>query len=221
MPDGEARASERGGGPQLARQSLGALRRAQRSAGADRGAAEARRAGASGAVPPETTDPVPAAAPIGQDDPAEVPARPGPLPDREALVEAWGDGLLAALPARARARYRVGRFVAVEEGAAVFALPNGTHRSYCEEVRRDVEAALQGHFGVRVPLRLVVDDDEQPASAGGAGPVAPTPVPEEEPLDDEPDLLDPEVLAAETEPAGAALPVTERLKQAFPGAEEV
>ena len=39
--------------------------------------------------------------------------------------------------------------------------------------------------------------------------------------DDAPDLLDPEVLAAETEPAGAGLSPQERLKQAFPGAQEV
>ena len=35
------------------------------------------------------------------------------------------------------------------------------------------------------------------------------------------DLLDPVVLAAETEPAGAGLSPEDRLKQAFPGAEEV
>jgi hypothetical protein len=39
--------------------------------------------------------------------------------------------------------------------------------------------------------------------------------------DDTPDLLDPAVLAAETEPAGAGLSPQERLKQAFPGAQEV
>ena len=39
--------------------------------------------------------------------------------------------------------------------------------------------------------------------------------------DDPRDLLDPVVLAAETEPAGAGLTPQERLKQAFPGAHEV
>ena len=39
--------------------------------------------------------------------------------------------------------------------------------------------------------------------------------------DDSPDLLDPAVLAAETEPAGAGLTPEQRLLQAFPGAEEV
>jgi hypothetical protein len=37
----------------------------------------------------------------------------------------------------------------------------------------------------------------------------------------QPDLLDPVVLAAETQLAGAGLSPEERLKQAFPGAEEV
>ena len=48
----------------------------------------------------------------------------------------------------------------------------------------------------------------------------PEKVPEPE-TDDEPDLLDPQVLEAETEPAGDALSATERLKLTFPGAEEV
>jgi hypothetical protein len=40
-------------------------------------------------------------------------------------------------------------------------------------------------------------------------------------VDDEHDFLDPDVLAAETEPAGVGLTPEERLKQAFPGAHEV
>jgi hypothetical protein len=138
----------------------------------------------------------------------------------------WGDGLLAALPGRARARFRVGRFVAVDGGTAVFALPNETHRSYCEDVRLEVEAALGRHFGFSVPLRLVVDEeadgDPAPPPRPGRGPARPVPV------DDTgtdhgtgPDLLDPAVLAAETELAGAGLSPEDRLKQAFPGAEEV
>jgi DNA polymerase-3 subunit gamma/tau len=105
-----------------------------------------------------------------------APAASAAFPTRDQLVQAWGDQVLAALPSRARARFRVGRFVAADEGTAVFALPNDTHRRYCEEVRTDVEQALTGHFGVRVVLRLVVDDDQPPeggsvgASRGGEGP---------------------------------------------------
>ena len=39
--------------------------------------------------------------------------------------------------------------------------------------------------------------------------------------DEESHLLDPEVLAAETEPAGVGPSPEQRLKLAFPGAEEV
>ena len=136
---------------------------------------------------------------------------------------------MASLPGRARARFRVGRFVAVDGDTAVFALPNETHRSYCEEVRSEVETALRGHFGTPVPLRLVVDEDADgdptPRSAGAAPAAGRRSAPvadaggEHDPA--QPDLLDPHVLAAETELAGAALSPEERLKQAFPGAEEV
>ncbi len=81
------------------------------------------------------------------------------LPSRDELVQVWGDELLAQLPNRARARFRVGRFLDVDGSTAVFALPNETHRSYCEEVRLDVEAVLATRFGTAVPIRLVVDDD--------------------------------------------------------------
>jgi hypothetical protein len=171
------------------------------------------------------------------------------LPSRDELVQVWGDGLLAQLPNRARARFRVGRFLDVDGTTAVFALPNETHRSYCEEVRLEVEAALATRFGTAVPIRLVVDveDSDEPGvsrptrpSRGRQQPSADPPGPEPQgagsdaasapstapgpgrPLDDDaPDLLDPAVLAAETELAGAGLSPEERLKQAFPGAQEV
>ncbi|HZU80705.1 MAG TPA: hypothetical protein VE991_12375, partial [Acidimicrobiales bacterium] len=57
-----------------------------------------------------------------------------------------------------------------------------------------------------------------PARGGRAAAAAEEPPP---PDDDEGALLDPEVLASETEPAGAGLSPEQRLKQLFPGAEEV
>jgi len=161
--------------------------------------------------------------------------------------------VLAALPGRARARFRVGRFLQVDGATAVFALPNDVHRSYCDEVRHDVEEVLGAHFGIPVPLRLVVDpesgsgDGTGPAVSGpassqpatGPRPVtghAPTtvgtttePSPgegdrrspgDELPVDDEA-LLDPAVLQTETELAGAGPTPEQRLRQAFPGAEEI
>jgi hypothetical protein len=157
----------------------------------------------------------------------EQPAVAGHFPTRDELVQVWGDGLLASLPQRARARFRVGRFMEVDDGVAVFALPNEAHRSYCEEVTAQVEAALAQKFGVAVKLRLITDPDEEGAlprgaRSGTAGKADSGPSEEPEPeVDDEPDLLDPQVLEAETEPAGDALSLTERLKLTFPGAEEV
>ncbi len=209
-------------GPELARQSLGALRRQARQRSEDpdpgregegRGAPEPPRAASSATV----AAPVPAPAAEGKSTTTAT------MPSRDELVQAWGDGLLTELSNRARARFRVGRFLAVEDGAAVFALPNDTHRSYCEEVRLEVEQLLGTRFGTSVPLRLVVDE-EAPAAAstGRRAPAPSSPAePEVELSDDDQALLDPVVLAAETEPAGAGLSPEQRLKQVFPGAEEV
>ena len=261
----------------MARQSLGAIRRQTASQAA---------AGAPGARPESVpvTESVPAPEPVRSSEPVrspeavpapgsvrtpEVPAPPAPVvapateatpgsfPTREQLVQAWGDHVLAVLPARARARFRVGRFLSVEDGTALYALPNDTHRSYCEELRIEVQSALAAHFGVPVPIRLVVDT-EPPADSAGDSPVetaerleesrafsppervsaaaatprpserfvTPSRAPESAPdavrhTEDESDLLDPDFLANETLPAGDGPSITERLKQAFPGAEEV
>jgi DNA polymerase-3 subunit gamma/tau len=222
-------------GPEQARRALGALRKtADRVPG--RRAASASSDPGSDRPPPPDAMPVPEAIPVSAPAPAPAPAPvnggargAGREVSRDELVQLWGDELLASLPNRARARFRVGRFVAVDGGTAVFALPNETHRSYCEDVRVEVETALGSHFGTPVPLRLVVDDDADgdaptrsaPPMPGGSPGAAPVPAAEVEHDDGHHDLLDPTVLAAQTEPAGTGLSPEELLKQAFPGAEEV
>ena len=280
-------------GPELARRTLGAVRRQRAAAPPPTGASTAS-AGEAGSTPTTASAGEAPSGSAGGDRRA-----PRGVPSREELVQAWGDVVLAALPSRARARFRVGRFVAVEDGAAVFALPNDTHRSYCDEVRPDVEAALGAHFGRPVPLRLVVDADaDQPVRppergtvSGGTAPArpaasrrgsdrvaarptasapgspsrgsagstvppgtddarspsgtsgAPPPAPRSgsgasgnaapsgttgpargrppSEVTDYQELLDAEVLLAETQPAAAGLTPEQRLRQAFPGAEEV
>ncbi len=127
-------------------------------------------------------------------------------PDRDELVKAWGDTVLSGLKGRARARFRAGRFVAAEGGVATFALPDEIHRSYSEECRLDVEAALGTHFGVPIRLRLVVDDEsaDSPSSTTASSVADDPPDPEE--LTDAP----PESSSVEA-----------RLLQTFPGAREV
>ena len=73
----------------------------------------------------------------------------------------------------------------------------------CEERRADVEAALAAHFGRPVPLRLVVDDQASPQP----GP---------------PEVGDEDVDLHGLQDAPAAITsAAERVKQAFPGAQEV
>jgi DNA polymerase-3 subunit gamma/tau len=86
-----------------------------------------------------------------------------PVPDRDRIVEAWGDHILRGLPARAKALFSAGRFVSVEDGTATFALPNASHRERCEEVRGSVEEAIGAYFGT--PVSLVLTVDELPATA--------------------------------------------------------
>jgi DNA polymerase-3 subunit gamma/tau len=216
------------GGPGMARQSLGALRRQARERPGTKASDAAGRPTAT--APTATATTVTASAASTATATATAPASsPSAMPTRDELVQAWGDGLLTSLSNRARARFRVGRFLAVENGAAVFALPNDTHRSYCEEVRIEVEQMLGSRFGTAVPLRLVVDEEATPASVGApprpsraaAGERAAPDAPADAPPEDLSALLDPVVLAAETEPAGTGLTPEQRLKQVFPGAEEL
>jgi hypothetical protein len=150
------------------------------------------------------------------------------LPDRDTLVQAWGDHILRSLPARAKALYSAGRFVEVRDGAAVFALPKQAHCDRCEDVRPVVEDAIAAQLGVHVPLRLVVDGS--PSAPAGkrpptdAGPerfgVDPGPgPPEDEAEEDFEDVVfdDDAVSSAEAVESVAQA----RLLEAFPGAQEV
>ena len=120
--------------------------------------------------------------------------------DRDSLTEAWGDGILQSLPARAKARYASGRFVAVDDQGAHFALPNAAHREQCAEQQADVEEALSDHFGTKVTLVLHIDDAGAPPAAGpgpspaasarSAGAAPPPPAPPA----DEVDYVDPSEL---------------------------
>jgi DNA polymerase III subunit gamma/tau len=207
--------------------------------------AAARAALGAHRLPPAVPGPPPA--PTAAPDPPSRPAEPvmpppaappaaagaaGSLPSRDELTKAWGDGVLRGLPGKARSRFASGRFLAVEDGAAVFAVPDKHLLGRCEETRADAEAALSQRFGVPVSLRLVLDPGGPPvdASAGGqpSRPSPPTPSlapgPRPEPAAE---LDDPSFGYADQDfedmaDAGPAVTSPEqRLIQAFPGAEEV
>ncbi len=208
------------------RPSIGAVRRSQKAAAEAVASSAAETSGAT--VPDE-----PVAESSGPSRPAPtapaVPGRaaspgPGRAIDRDSLTEAWGDGILKALPARAKALYSAGRFVAVDDQGAHFALPNAAHRDRCADLTPTVEAALGAHFGAPVTLVLDIDDADPPAPAtGGPAPAAgaaDAPGAEEE-------VVDPAEFA--TDDAGGAGGAAEgetsaaeaRLLEAFPGASEV
>jgi DNA polymerase-3 subunit gamma/tau len=197
-----ARPAAKGGDPG-GKAALGAVRRQARSSGDPSGN-------------PTTTPPAPGADPgagppppsASADQPPPAPSAGAGQPDRDELVKAWGDSVLAGLKGRPRARFRAGRFVAAQDGVATFALPDEIHRSYSEECRLDVEAALKAHFGVPIRLRLVVDDDSPSV------PASPT-VAHQSVADDPPD---PDEL---TDAPPGSTSVEARLLQTFPGAREV
>ncbi len=132
------------------------------------------------------------------------------LPTRDQLTLAWSDAILGKLPGPARARYAAGRFTAVEDGHAVFALPNAIHTSRCEEYRAHVEDAMAAHFGRPVPLQLTVDP-------GSSAPpvVAGSPAPADDSVDE---AIDPAELRDAPPDNRTGL---DRLAEAFPGAELV
>ena len=113
--------------------------------------------------------------------------------------------MLGTLKGRARALFAAGRFVEVKDGRAVFALPDPTHRDRCEAVRADVEAALAAHFGRAVPLHLIADNA-----------TATPPAPE----DDEQVSYEHLAELRDAPPVADSSPA-DRIKSAFPGAEEV
>ena len=148
-----------------------------------------------------------------------------PVIDRDSLTQAWGDFVLDNLPARIKAVFSAGRFVAADENGAQFALPNAAHRDRCAESAAEVEAALAAHFGTKVSLVLVVDGD---GDGDGAARRPESPVPTGPPPSppasgvDELEVEDPADLVPASEDDTDHLSAAEaRLLEAFPGTSEV
>ena len=137
----------------------------------------------------------------------QVPTDTATTLTRDELVLAWGDDLLDRLGRKARARFSAARFIAVEDGTAVMALPNEPHMRRCEDMRPELEKALADRFGVAVPVRLIVDGDTRQSVRE---PAVVTPVVDE--AVDLDGLVDADIAE------GSAV---EKLTQAFPGASLV
>jgi DNA polymerase III subunit gamma/tau len=201
------------------RPSLGAVRRRQGTA-PEPGSDPAITAGPADAEPPAAAIAATDATPL-----TVTAASPSVAIDRDSLSQAWGDGILRSLPARAKALYSGGHFVAADQAGAQFALPNVAHRDRCVELAPQVEAALTQHFGSPVRLVLVVDGGSadpprnSPAPAVPAGRPPAVPAPAEHDEHDEVDLED--LVAATAGDIDQASAAEARLLEAFPGASEV
>jgi DNA polymerase III gamma/tau subunit len=146
--------------------------------------------------------------------------------DRDSVTQAWGDGVLHNLSARAKALYSAGRFVAVDERGAQFALPNVAHRDRCLELAPQVEAALSAHFDTPIRLILVVEGGPEGPSMSGTtiSPVVPPndgangpQVHAEVELEEE----DPEDFRAVPTTEDHQSAAVDRLLEAFPGTSEI
>ncbi len=158
----------------------------------------------------EPPAPAPAAEPSVEVTDDRPSAKAGPMPDRDEITKAWGDTLLARLEPGARSAYRSGRWLAVEDQTAVFAVPNALYLDRAEAKRRNVEEALSAFFGVRAKIRLVEDDG---TVASGQVRVAP---------EEDVDLTASDVAEmAVAKPVPIVASAEDRVRLAFPGAEEV
>lgn len=180
------------------------------------GSAPAAPAASTPAAPEPEPQPVAEAAPGTPAAAAPAPAPSGgTMPALVDLTRIWSDTLLPALPQRSRARFSGGHWVEVSDGVAVFGLPNEPHATRCEELRPEVESMLSAHFGITVPIRLVVDGSAPDPSAPRAVATSRRAAADENPVDESIDLDD------LTNARGTATAGVDRIAAVFPGASLV
>jgi DNA polymerase-3 subunit gamma/tau len=170
--------------------------------------------------------------------PTDEPVAAG-VPSLEALRSAWQDSILGGLRLKVRAIFQAGRFVGIEDGVAVLAVPNEAHLLHADPLRPELEAALTSHFGTTVGVRLISETtgrDQTDRSAPSRGQPATTSRPTASatsPALEDPDELDgsdedfadissPIDIDDRTRAASTGIDwARERVLKAFPGAEEV
>ena len=151
-------------------------------------------------------EPEPEPEPVSRPSP-EVSAGTAGVVTCEELVAAWAEDLLELLGRKARARFSAARFVSVEDGTAVMALPNEPHMRRCEDMRPELEKVLADKLGRTIPVKLVVGGDVPTPAVSDATAFSTA----EESIDME-GLVDADISE------GSAV---DKLTQAFPGASLV
>lgn len=182
------------------------------------GSAPAAPAASTPVAPEPEPEPQPVAEAAPSAPAAAAPAAAtsgGTMPALVDLTRIWSDTLLPALPQRSRARFSGGHWVEVSDGVAVFGLPNEPHATRCEELRPEVESMLSAHFGITVPIRLVVDGSAPDPSAPRVVATSRRAAADENPVDESIDLDD------LTNARGTATAGVDRIAAVFPGASLV
>ncbi len=202
-PRGSAAPASPGGeaaGPAEVRRTLGALK-----ATAGTGATAGPPGLAAARSRPSPAAETPAAPPGGAADHATTGMAAALLPSAGEVAAAW-DSVLSEMKPGARSRFASAQVVAVDS-AVVVAVDSAHLQAACEARRADAEAALAARFGRPVPLRVTIGTiGAGPANA--SGPAAST---DEEHVD----------LTQLVDAPPTTSDPHERLRQAFPGAEEV
>jgi hypothetical protein len=134
------------------------------------------------------------------------------MPSRDDITEAWADAVLPKLRIPVKAFLARGRFVAVEDGVAVLAVPDRPLVERANSVKGDAEAVLSTHFGRPIALRITHDTDAAPPAQAQRG-AAPPPDVDEDPRNYDLDQL--------ADAPSAVVSGEERLLRAFPGSKEV
>ncbi len=178
-------------------------------------------------APPPTAPPPAPVPPVPEPAPATAPAALSPEPAQAApaggsitfdsLVAAFDGALLDGLEQRVRTRFRSGRFLSVDGDVAVFGVPNAHYQPRVDEVKTDVEQAIQTMFGNSVTIEVVVDGNAAPppgARSAASAPPPPAASTETEIAEggDVNELADAKNIAASG---------IDRITQAFPGATVV
>ena len=163
-----------------------------------------------------------------------APDHSGPIPTLEILVRVWEDQILSALRPKARAIYQATRFVGIEGRTVIAGLPNEAHIRHADPLKTDIERTLCAQFGTELSLRLVVSSPHVSAPTSSSAFVSPAPSDLHAPSvaddhqgvgeqgDDLEDLGRP--LAdheSEDAPSTNVAWASDRLRAAFPGAEEI
>lgn len=151
--------------------------------------------------------------------------------DLATVRSAWTESVMPKLNGLTKAMFAAGHVADVDRGTVVVALPNAPHRDRCATKADLLGAALAGHFGHPVLLRLIVGDGPKqdslldptprPTDRGGSkppsSPAPPTPAPSKQGADDDEPFDHDDLEAATDQPADGV----SRLTEAFPGAQLV